>query len=155
MFTDGPDTGSIAESGETAAAVSELAARTGTEVHFVQLDSRPEIAGGPSGPQDSLAQVACESGGSFQYVPRAAGLSDAMQALGRELPSHFEVDLEVPDFAGANIAPGAYRLGGRVEATVLGLSLSYSFGGDEASQVGISDVIDRRFTIFRRPVPDN
>ena len=152
IFTDGPDTGSLAESGQTFTQLRDLATQGDIELHFVQLDSVPDVIGGPWGPLDEYAQAACATSGSYQYAAQSTDLSSLLRSLGNGVASHYELDVEFPALSSADIAPGAYRIRATLGVQMGGRGVSQTFQAD-GSQSAEGDVVDNRFTVFRRPVP--
>ncbi len=152
LFTDGLDDAEIGSFQEALAAVQDEE----IEVHVVQLDTTPndETACGFTaiGPEDELARLACETGGTFQYASDPATLRPMYTALAHTLGEYYTVRLEVPQLGASDIDPGRYRIATTMTVNLLGETQSISFAGDQTDPAS-ADIVDTRLTVFKRPVP--
>lgn len=152
LFTDGLDDAELGSFDEALAAVQA----EGIEVHVVQLDTTPndEAACGFSaiGPEDELARIACETGGSYQYAADPATLRPLYTSLAHVLSEYYTVRLEIPQLGAADIEPGRYRIATVMTVNLLGETQSFSFAGDQTDPAS-QDIVDTRLTVFKRPVP--
>ena len=89
-----------------------LAARqAATAVHVIQFgrDTDPEICRYPTaaGPDAELARLACETGGSFNYVASAEDIEGVMDSVGRSILGRYSIGLDAPDLS--EIPLGSYK----------------------------------------------
>ena len=155
LFTDGLDDGSLTDTFEDALAA---AVDNNVTVHIVQLDNPPpedEEGTGPKpyiGPEDQFARLACETGGSFQYAQAPEDLRPLFSALATSVSARYEASLQVGQLSSTEIEPGRYRIATAMDITVLGERRSFQFAGDQTDVTSV-DIVDRRLTVFKRPVP--
>ena len=155
LFTDGLDDGSLTDTFEDALAA---AVDNNVTVHVVQLDNPPpedEAGTGPRpyiGPEDQLARLACDTGGSFQYAQAPEDLRPLFSALATSVSARYEASLQIGQLTAADIVPGRYRVATAFTINLLGERRSFQFAGDQTDVTSV-DIVDRRLTVFKRPVP--
>ncbi len=145
LVTDGRDDGSNPNTENFDTAVTALLS-TGAQVHVLQLDY-PGDGGlrNPAGPIDHLAQIACQTGGSYQYLSSPKDFETAYSAIANNIAGGFELGVVVGGLAG--LPAGTYRV-----ATTMAVTL-----GDASANKGVKSVDfsysadgDNRLTLFRR-----
>ena len=145
LVTDGRDDGSNPNTENFDTAVSALLS-TGAQVHVLQLDY-PGDGGlrSPSGPIDHLAQIACQTGGSYQYLSSPDAFESAYSAIANNIAGGFELGVVVGGLG--SLPAGTYRV-----ATTMAVTL-----GDALVNKGVKSVDfaysadgDNRLTLFKR-----
>lgn len=152
IFTDGPDDGSVVA--DFTAALNAVLSEEVT-VHIIHLDNEPtaaECSRRPSGPavQDQYAQLACASGGSYQYATGPEDLRTMFDNLAGTIGARYQVEAQV--IALASLAPGTYRLATGVRISLAGTQRTIQLAGDKTDPATLK-IIDDRLTLFVRPVP--
>ena len=145
LVTDGRDDGSNPNTENFDIAVSALLAN-GVQVHVLQLDYPGDGAlRNPAGPIDHLAQIACQTGGSYQYLSSPADFETAYSAIANNIAGGFEMGIVVGGLG--SLPAGTYRV-----ATTMAVTL-----GDETLNKGVKSVDfaysadgDNRLTLFKR-----
>jgi hypothetical protein len=145
LVTDGRDDGSNPNTENFDTAVSALLT-TGAQVHVLQLDY-PGDGGlrNPAGPIDHLAQIACQTGGSYQYLSSPSDFETAYSAIANNIAGGFELGVVVGGLS--SLPAGTYRV-----ATTMAVTL-----GDAVANKGVKSVDfaysadgDNRLTLFKR-----
>jgi len=154
VFTDGPDDGADGGSNPVNGAyrytrLVQRANDANIKVHIIQLDASPTV--GETGALDEYARMACETGGTYQYVRDPEGLRGAFRSLAIGLDRRYALQLQFPDLEG--LPAGAYRLSARVLMAVGGTTRDVYLNGDNTTVLG--DPIDTRLTLFVRPVDED
>ena len=153
LFTDGLDDGSLTDTFDDAL---NAALDANVTVHVVQLDNPPPNADGEPkpyiGPEDQLSRLACATGGSFQYAQAPEDLRPLFSALSTNVAARYEASLQIGQLSVADMEPGRYRVATAVTINVLGERRSFQFAGDQTDSTS-NDIVDRRLTVFKRPVP--
>ena len=145
LVTDGRDDGSNPNTENFDTAVSALLGN-GVQVHVLQLDYPGDGAlRNPAGPIDHLAQIACQTGGSYQYLSSPADFETAYSAIANNIAGGFEMGIVVGGLG--SLPAGTYRV-----ATTMAVTL-----GDETLNKGVKSVDfaysadgDNRLTLFKR-----
>ncbi len=157
LVTDGRDDGSNTNTETFTNAVSALL-NNEVQVHVLQLDyPGAEALGigtgtggsarvrGTAGPIDNLAQIACQTGGSFQYLSSPADFETAYTAIANNIAGGFEMGIVVGGIE--SLPAGAYRV-----ATTMAVTL-----GNATNNKGVKSVDfaysadgDNRLTLFKR-----
>lgn len=122
-----------------------LAAATaaGVIVHVVQLDNpTPEMR--KRGPIVDLANLACQSGGSYFYAERPESLVETFTNLTAALGAHYQTKFELSGVVGS-VPPGNYRLQTALLATMRDTTRTFDFGGYVGTGSGR---VDRRMNVF-------
>ena len=157
LVTDGRDDGSNSNTETFENAAAKLLTN-GIQLHVLQLDNPGNEALGigsgtpsgariraTSGPIDHLAQLACQTNGSFQYLSSPRDFESAYSAIANQIAGGFEMGIVV---AGLDRLPaGAYRV-----ATSMAVTL-----GNAVENKGVKSVDfaysadgDNRLTVFKR-----
>lgn len=145
LVTDGRDDGSTPNTENFNTAVSALLLN-GVQVHVLQLDY-PGDGGlrNPAGPIDHLAQIACQTGGSYQYLSSPDAFETAYSAIANNIAGGFEMGIVVGGLG--SLPAGTYRV-----ATTMAVTL-----GDAVANKGVKSVDfaysadgDNRLTLFKR-----
>ncbi|MCA9562690.1 MAG: VWA domain-containing protein [Myxococcales bacterium] len=156
VFTDGEDDGSLVSDflDATTAAVDN-----NVIVHVIQLDNLPDPSD-PSvnsdvnrvniGPIDELARLACQTGGTFQYVNHPRDLREAFSSLANTMFGRYSFDLQVGRLNDADVPAGPYAVAAAMTVNLLEISQTFNFAGNQSDNSG---GFDNRFTVFRRPAP--
>ncbi len=133
--------------GNTVERVINDALAANVMVHVIQLDVVPRD-GVKWGPVTDLERIACETGGSYQYVERADSLPEAFSNLAFTLPSHFRYELAVSE---TGVLPsGTYKVATTMAVTVNDRTELHVFGGYVGS-VDSATRTDTRFPVtFQR-----
>lgn len=151
LFTDGLDDGSLTDTFDTAL---NSAIANEVEIHVIQLDN-PPLDGDERpyiGPEDQFAELACQTGGSFQYAQAPEDLRSLFTALATDVAGRYEANLQIGQLGVDTVGPGRYRVATALTANLLGERRSFQFAGDQTDPTS-SDIVDRRLTVFKRPVP--
>jgi len=127
-------------------------------IHVVQLDNPPpEDEVGTLkpyiGPVDEFARLACETGGSYQYAWAPEDLRPLFAALTTGVAANYEIEVQIGALASDDLGPGAYRISTAMTVNLLGDTRSFQFAGDQIDATSM-DIVDRRLTVFKRPVPE-
>lgn len=117
------------------------AIQAGISVHVIQLDN-PTLDGMKWGPILDLSELACATGGTFQYVERPDSLEAAFQSLAYTLAASYEISIQLGD-VGVPLS-GTYKLSFSLQVTLDDAQETLRFGGWEASN---SARADRRVTV--------
>jgi hypothetical protein len=153
LFTDGVDDGSLADTFEDARAA---ALDADVQVHVLQLDNPPEDEETEIvphlGPIDEYIQIACETGGSYQYAQGPEDLRTMFQNLAVTIGASYEIRAQVAATAGDNIDPGCYRVATGVRITMANTQRTIQLAGD-MTDTATRNIIDQRLVVCRRPVP--
>lgn len=145
LVTDGRDDGSNPNTENFDTAVSALLGND-VQVHVLQLDY-PGDGGlrSPAGPIDHLAQIACQTGGSYQYLSSPDAFESAYSAIANNIAGGFELGVVVGGLG--SLPAGTYRV-----ATTMAVTL-----GDAVANKGVKSVDfsytadgDNRLTLFKR-----
>ena len=145
LVTDGRDDGSNPNTENFDIAVSALLGN-GVQVHVLQLDYPGDGAlRSPTGPIDHLAQIACQTGGSYQYLSSPVDFETAYSAIANNIAGGFEMGIVVGGLG--SLPAGTYRV-----ATTMAVTL-----GDATVNKGVKSVDfaysadgDSRLTLFKR-----
>jgi len=145
LVTDGRDDGSNPNTENFDTAVSALLGN-GVQVHVLQLDYPGDGAlRSPAGPIDHLAQIACQTGGSYQYLSSPKDFETAYTAIANNIAGGFEMGVLVGGLA--SLPAGTYRVATTMTVTLgdavankrdKSVDFTYSAGGDS------------RLTLFKR-----
>ncbi len=106
------------------------------------------------GPSDLFAQLACETGGSYQYNLETlqgtpGGLQPVMRALATGVPGRFEVGVAIPTLV--DVPDGAYTVAASVSLSYAGRTRTLVPGMDPAVNDRASQVtFDHRAVVFKR-----
>lgn len=145
IVTDGRDDGSNTNTENFATAISALLTN-GVQVHVLQLDYPGDgNLRGTAGPIDHLTQIACQTGGSYQYLSSPKDFETAYSAIANNIAGGFELGIVVGGLA--SLPAGTYRV-----ATTMAVTL-----GDASLNKGVKSVDfsfsadgDNRLTLFKR-----
>jgi len=166
LFVDGDLTNDnvIAENAAQGLGADQVAQRiadAGIHLHVIQLDNPPardiDAANQPTsfwepwGPITELAQMACETGGTFTYVETPEALAEAFENVGIGLPASYEASINISDFG--SVPSGHYNVSFVMQVRLDAKTVSYRFGGAEGAGNQRSD---RRVTVsLQQPCTDS
>lgn len=150
LFTDGGDDGSLTDTFDSAL---NLALQEGVAIHVIHLDNNPEDIGPlPVAERDDFAQMACATGGSFQYARNPQDLRTLFSNLASNVAATYEARVQIGELVRGDVPSGAYRVATAMTVNVLGTSQTFNFAGDQSDPTS-TDVVDTRLSVFSRPVP--
>lgn len=156
LFTDGLDNASL---GDTFGAALTAALDAGVAVHIVQLDNppgevQPTVDRPYLGPEDEFAQLACETDGSFHYAVQPVDLRSIFDSLAVTVPAYYQVEVQIGLLESGTLPEEhhRFRIATAASFSVLGTESSVQLAGDQTDPV-TNQIVDRRLTVFRRPVP--
>ena len=147
LFNDGPDD---ASEGTAVATARSSALGAGVEIHVIQLDNPPREDDGSKprlGPLSSYADLACETGGAFQYARNPDDLALAFGRVTAAVAAKYRVVFSRP--ADISLETGTYRLAGEIRVRIGGTSISAELGGDIVDPTTL-DEVDSRLVVFDR-----
>ena len=147
LFTDGDDDGSVDDS-DTFQAALDAAVAENVAVHVVQLDNQPDGFEDVQ-PIANFRQLACATGGSYQYATGPEDLRTFYENLALHVPAHYEIEAQVASVASANIPSGFYRLAMGVEITLANTQHTLQLAGDKTDPVTLQ-IIDDRILLRRQ-----
>jgi hypothetical protein len=134
--------------GITRDSVLAEAVEAGVALHVIHLDSNT-VGRIPLGGLTDYSHMACVTGGSFQYVNKAADLRQAMRTIGQSIPGSFEVTLGMDGLG--QLPDGIYSLAFGYEVTMSSVTVTGNFLGYAGGQ-GAQASLDSR-TEFRYARP--